>query len=150
METPFSDRTHQTLKLAEQEAGRLNDEYVGTAHLLLALLADGVIAKVLENLGVRTQAIKHDIDRLLNAGPAQPSVVAAHIPLPYTPRVEGAIERAAEQAQPDKDGGRLIEPEDLMIGLLRDTDNVPAQVLMNHGLKLQTLRDEIVKSRAAP
>ncbi len=56
MDGVFTDRARKVMRLATEEAKRFNHEYVGTEHMLLALMKEGcgVGAHVLESLGVRS------------------------------------------------------------------------------------------------
>ena len=50
----FTDRSRKVMQLAQQEAQRLNHEYIGTEHILMGLLKEGsgVAANVLRNLDI--------------------------------------------------------------------------------------------------
>src|SRR5206468_3379756 len=63
----FTDRARKVMQLANQEAQRLNHEYVGTEHLLLGLLREqeGVAAQVLMNLGLRLEDVREEVLNLL-------------------------------------------------------------------------------------
>src|SRR6478736_6800540 len=63
----FTDRARKVMQLANQEAQRLNHEYVGTEHLLLGLLREqeGVAAQVLMNLGLKLEDVREEVLNLL-------------------------------------------------------------------------------------
>src|SRR5207244_2474403 len=63
----FTDRARKVMQLANQEAQRLNHEYIGTEHILLGLVKEGsgVAAKVLKNLGLRLEDVREEVLNLL-------------------------------------------------------------------------------------
>ncbi|GGA28999.1 ATP-dependent Clp protease ATP-binding subunit [Okeania sp. KiyG1] len=66
-EIPFTPRVKRMLEVSLEEARKLDHNYIGTEHLLLALLQDseGVAAKVLDNLGIDRSKIRTQIIRSL-------------------------------------------------------------------------------------
>src|SRR5215208_3004253 len=88
MTFPLTEPAQTLLSLARREARRLNHEYVGTEHVLLALLIDRPLA--LAGLGVATQAVHDEIDKLVTRGPA--AVTQAELPL--TPRARRVLDHA--------------------------------------------------------
>src|SRR5512138_2905168 len=92
----FTDRARKVMALANQEAQRLNHEYIGTEHLLLglALEGNGVGAMVMKNLGVDLAALRAEVEKLVKRGPH----VVAMDRLPQTPRAKTALMYAIEEA----------------------------------------------------
>src|SRR3990170_2975656 len=72
----FTDRARKVLTLAQDEARRLDHNYIGTEHLLLGLVreGEGIAAGVLESLGVNLDKVRHEVIRVLSqstaSGPA--------------------------------------------------------------------------------
>src|SRR6202012_4946072 len=62
--------------------------------------------------------------------------------LPQTPRAKKVIEYAIEEAR--NIWHNYVGTEHLLLGLLREKDGVAAQVLMNLGLKLEEVREEVL------
>ena len=126
---------------AQLEAARLHHDFVGTEHLLLALLrAEGsVVASAMERRGMTAQAIAAAIEREIIIGPAGP------VPqnLPRTPRANRALKLAAKEAG---DANRPVTPEYLFLGLLLEGEGVAARVLTRLGLDAEELRQEIRKT----
>ena len=62
----FTDRARRVVVLAQEEAKRLNHDYVGTEHILLGLIheGEGVAAKALESLGISLDAVRRRSRRL--------------------------------------------------------------------------------------
>jgi ATP-dependent Clp protease ATP-binding subunit ClpC len=143
MEERFSDNARHAMELAYQASQRFNHEYIGTEHLLLGVTEEpsGIAANVLKNMGIDPHKIQSAVERLVQSGPSLISIGTR----PQTPRVRHVVELAVEEAQ---DLQRpIVDTGDLLIALLREINAVAAQVLMNQGLQLQPLRDEIAKSR---
>jgi ATP-dependent Clp protease ATP-binding subunit ClpC len=129
------------MALANQEAQRFNHEYVGTEHLLLGLVKEGtgVAANCLKNLGVDLKKIRMEVEKIVKSGPQMVTMGK----LPQTPRAKKVIEYAIEEAR--LLGHNYVGTEHLLLGLLREQDGVAAQVLMNLGLRLEDVREEVLK-----
>jgi ATP-dependent Clp protease ATP-binding subunit ClpC len=136
----FTDRARKVMALANQEAQRLNHEYIGTEHILLGLVKEGsgVGANVLRNLDVDLRKVRLEVEKLVRAGPEMVTMGK----LPQTQRAKKVIEYAIEEAR--NLNHNYVGTEHLLLGLLREHDGVAAQVLMNLGLKLEEVREEVL------
>jgi len=136
----FTDRARKVMALANQEAQRFNHEYIGTEHILLGLVKEGsgVGANVLKNLDVDLRKVRLEVEKLVKAGPEMVTMGK----LPQTPRAKKVIEFAIEEAR--NLNHNYVGTEHLLLGLLREHDGVAAQVLMNLGLKLEQVREEVL------
>lgn len=136
----FTDRALKAMRFANQEAQRLNHEYVGTEHLLLGLVKEGsgVAANVLKNLDVDLCKTRAEAEKIVPAGPDL--VILGR--LPQTPRARKAIEYAKEEAF--NLSHNYVGTEHLLLGLLREQEGVAAQVLKNLGIKLDDVRAEVL------
>jgi len=137
----MTDRARKVMELARQEAQRLNHEYIGTEHILLGLIKEGsgVAASVLSNLEVNLKGIRHEVEKMVPSGS---NMATLGQKLPYTPRAKKVLELSFEEAR--NLGHNYIGTEHLLLGLLRENDGVAAQVLLNLGLKLEDVRDEVL------
>lgn len=135
----FTDRARKVMQLANQEAMGLNECYIGTHHILLALLKEGsgVAAGLLKNFGIELTNVHAGILRLVQSGPDR--VVLDR--LPQLPSAKKAIDNAIEEAH--NLNHNHVGTEHLLLGLLRDSETVAAQVLMNQGLKLEQVREKL-------
>lgn len=135
----FTDRARKVMQLANQEAQRFNHEYIGTEHILLGLIKEGsgVAANVLKNLGVNLGRIRLEVEKLVRSGPD----VVAMGKLPQTPRAKKVIEYSMEEAQDI--GDNHVGTEHILLGLLREEEGVAAIVLLNLGLKVDKVRQEV-------
>jgi ATP-dependent Clp protease ATP-binding subunit ClpC len=141
----FSGRAIKVMQLASTEARTLNHEYVGTEHILLALIAEesGVATEVLSTLGVTASAIRQGVESLVRRGPT----AVSSRELPLTPRSQYVIELAREEACDVNQ--KYVDMEHLLLALLREPDGVACQVLRNLGVKPDELRAEALKVRIA-
>src|SRR5580700_6012343 len=138
----FTDRARKVMQLANQEAQRFNHEYIGTEHVLLGLLKEGsgVAANVLKNLDIDLRKIRLEVEKIVQTGPGGEQVVMGK--LPHTPRAKKVIEYSIEEAR--NLNHNYVGTEHLLLGLLREQEGVAAQVLMNLGLKLEDVREEVL------
>ena len=136
----FTDRARKVMQLANQEAQRFNHEYIGTEHILLGLVKEGsgVAANVLKNLDVDLRKIRLEVEKLVQSGPEMVTMGK----LPQTPRAKKVIEYSMEEAR--NLNHNYVGTEHILLGLLREQEGVAAQVLMNLGLKLDEVRDEVL------
>ncbi|VAX39457.1 ATP-dependent Clp protease, ATP-binding subunit ClpC [hydrothermal vent metagenome] len=136
----FTDRARKVMQLANQEAQRFSHEYIGTEHILLGLVKEGsgVAANVLKNLDVDLRKIRMEVENIVQSGPDTVTMGK----LPQTPRAKKVIEYAMEEAR--NLSHNYVGTEHLLLGLLREQEGVAAQVLMNLGLKLDDVRDEVL------
>ncbi|MFO0974634.1 MAG: ATP-dependent Clp protease ATP-binding subunit [Phycisphaerae bacterium] len=136
----FTDRARKVMALANQEAQRFNHEYIGTEHILLGLVKEGsgVGANVLKNLDMDLRKVRLEVEKLVKSGPEMVPMGK----LPQTPRAKKVIEYAIEEAR--NLNHNYVGTEHLLLGLLREQDGVAAQVLMNLGVKLEEVREEVL------
>ncbi|MDA1262699.1 MAG: ATP-dependent Clp protease ATP-binding subunit [Planctomycetota bacterium] len=136
----LTDRARKVMALANQEAQRFNHEYIGTEHILLGLVkeASGVGANVLKNLGIDLRKVRLEVEKLVKSGPEMVTMGK----LPQTPRAKKVLEYAIEEAR--NLNHNYVGTEHLLLGLLREQDGVAAQVLVNLGLKLEEVREEVL------
>src|SRR5918992_66944 len=136
----FTDRARKVMQLANQEAQRFNHEYIGTEHILLGLIKEGsgVAANVLKNLEVDLRKIRLEVEKLVQSGPDMVTMGK----LPQTPRAKKVIEYSMEEAR--NLNHNYVGTEHILLGLLREQEGVAAQVLMNLGLKLEEVREEVL------
>ncbi|MFC1706144.1 ATP-dependent Clp protease ATP-binding subunit [Planctomycetota bacterium] len=137
----FTERARRVMGLARQEAQRFNHEYIGTEHILLGLIQEGsgVAANVLRNLDIDLDKIRREVEKIVQSGPSMVTMGQ----LPFTPRAKKVLELAVEEAS--NLGHNYIGTEHLLLGLIRENEGVAAQVLLNLGLKLDDVREEVLE-----
>ena len=137
----FTDRARKVMSFARQEAERFNHDYIGTEHVLLGLVKEGsgVAANVLENLDVDLEKVRLEVEKLVKPAPD----VVTMGQLPFTPRAKKVLEFAIDEARALDHN--YVGTEHLLLGLLREQEGLAAQVLMNLGLKLEDVRNEVME-----
>ncbi len=137
----FTERARKVIILAKEEARRFNHDYIGTEHILLGLIreGEGVAATVLQKLGLSLENIRLEIEKLVQPGPATQIIGD----IPFTPRAKKALELAAEEARAL--GHNYIGTEHLLLGLIRENEWMASQVLLNLGLDLNSVRNEVME-----
>lgn len=136
----FTDRSRKVMALANQEAQRLNHEYMGTEHILVGLVKEGsgVAASVLKTLGIDLQKTRLEVEKLIKSGPE----IVTMGRLPQTPLTKKVIEYAIEESR--NLGHQHIGTEHLLLGLLREHDGLACQVLMRLDVSVHSVREEIL------
>ena len=136
----FTERARKVILLAKEEAKRFNHDYMGTEHILLGLIreGEGVAAAVLQNLGLSPEAIRIEVEKLVQPGPT--TLVSGDIP--FTPKAKKVIELAMDEAR--NLGHNYIGTEHLLLGLIREGEGVAAQALQNLGIDLDRVRSEVM------
>ncbi|MEE8159612.1 MAG: ATP-dependent Clp protease ATP-binding subunit [Dehalococcoidia bacterium] len=143
----FSERARRVLTLAQEEAQRFNHNYIGTEHILLGLVreTEGVVARVLINLGIDLNKVRAAVEFIIGRGEKP---VQGEIGL--TPRAKKVIELAVDEAR--RMNHSYIGTEHLLVGLLREGEGVASGVLESLGVTLEKVRAETnrVLSQNAP
>src|SRR5204863_4959634 len=136
----FTDHTRKVMQHTNQEAQRFNHEYIGTEHILLGLVKEGsgVAANVLKNLDVDLRKDLIEVENIVKSGPDMVTMGK----LPQTPRAKKVIEYSMEEAR--NLNHNYVGTEHILLGLLREQEGGAAQVLMNLGLKLEDVREEVL------
>lgn len=134
----FTKRAYRVLALAQSEAKRLNDSYIGTEHLLLGLvLAEGGIAiEILNALNVDLSSIRSRIEGI--GGQSQSPVQEK---LSLTSQTKRVIELAVDEAR--SFGYQYIGTEHLLVGLLREGSGAASQILNGMGVSLDKVRTQM-------
>src|SRR4030088_3056279 len=126
---PFTERARRSIVLAQEEAQRLGNNYIGTEHILLRIISEGesLAAKVLETLGVNLAKVRQEVEAIVGRGgqTVQQEMV-------FTPRAKRVIELAFEEAR--QLNHNYIGTEHLLLGLIREGEGVAARVLTNLGV----------------
>src|SRR6185503_12660325 len=137
----FTDPALKVMSLARKNAQRFRHDFIGTEHILLALIGGdgGVALQVLANLELESSAVQSQLEKKLQAVPPSSATPSK---LPFTPRANKALELAKDEA----DGLRhdRIDTEHLLLGLVREGEGVAARVLLDLGLNLEEAREEVV------
>jgi ATP-dependent Clp protease ATP-binding subunit ClpC len=136
----FDAGARRALVLAQEEARLLHHNYIGVEHLLLGLIheGEGVAAKALESLGNSLDAVRREVEEIIDRGPQAPS---GHIP--FTPRAKKVLELSLREAL--QLGHNYIGTEHILLGLIREGEGVAAQVLVKLGADYTRVRQQVLE-----
>ena len=136
----FTDRARRVVVLAQQEARRLDHNYIGTEHILLGLIGEreGVAARALDSLEISLDAVRQQVEEIIGRGQQAPS---GHIP--FTPRAKKVLELSLRESL--QLGHNYIGTEHILLGLIREGDGVAAQILVKLGAELNRVRQQVVQ-----
>lgn len=149
MEGNFSSRVNDVIKLSREEALRLGHDYIGTEHLLLGIIRDGegIAVKILKNLDIDLYKLKKGIEDTVRS--AGTTLTMGNIPL--TKQAEKVLKITYLEAKLYK--ATQIGTEHLLLSLLRDEENIAAQILDQFKVNYDTIRkelDAILSGEASP
>lgn len=137
----FTKRARRVLTLAQEEALRLNHNYIGTEHLLLGLVREenSVAVKVLKELGVEPGQVVRAVERTVGRGERTPFGKPT-----LAPRTKRVIELAVEEAR--MMGHHYIGTEHLLLGLVREGEGIAVNVLRGLGINLDRVRTQTARN----
>ena len=135
----FTDKARKVLVLAQDEARALHQPYVGTEHLLLALIKekDGLAAQALEQLNVKYEDVVENVRQVVTID--EDADVSGH--LSFTPRVKRVLENALREAM--QMGQSFINTEHLLLGIVRENGGTAMDVLARMGITGDMIRAEM-------
>ena len=135
----FTDKARKVMSLAQEEARKLGQMYVGTEHLLLALIreGEGIAAQALAKLDVgydeTAETVKEITDR------SSEPVPGGHIP--FTPRAKRVLEGAYRETM--SRGATYISTEHLLLGIVREGNGVAMETLSRMGVSADMVRNAV-------
>ena len=136
----FTARARLALSLAQDEAQKLNHNYIGTEHILLGLarneMSEAVSTKMLLRLGTQPSTVRAAVLHILGHGDR---LVLGEIGL--TPRAKKVMELAVDEAR--RLNHHYIGTEHLLLGLIREGEGIAAGVLESRGINLEHARNAL-------
>ena len=135
----FTERARRVVFFAQEEAGRLGENYVSTEHLLLGLVRenDSVAARILDRMGVSLGRIRSEIERQVTRGDGRLGQ-----DMQLTPRAKRVIDLAYDEAR--QLNNNYIGTEHLLLGLIREGEGLAGRVLAKLGVELERTRREVM------
>src|SRR5512132_848838 len=132
----FTDKGRKIIVLAREEAERHQNDYLGTEHLVLAILreSDGIALMIIKKMGLSSEQVRLEIERNLPGG----GTTMTFGEIPFSPRVKKVIEYGVEEAR--LLGHNHIGSEHLLLGLLREEEGIGGKILRSLGANLLTAR----------
>ncbi|MBV9850377.1 MAG: ornithine carbamoyltransferase [Armatimonadetes bacterium] len=139
----FTERARKVVFYAQEEAGRLGENYVSTEHLLLGLVRenDSVAARILDRIGVSLGRIRSEIERQVSRGDGRLGQ-----DMQLTPRAKRVIDLAYDEAR--QLNNNYIGTEHLLLGLIREGEGLAGRVLSKLGVDLDRTRAEVIDLQA--
>ncbi len=140
----FTERARLVLRLAQDEAQKLNHNYIGTEHLLLGLIDEGqgLAVKTLQALDVQPNDVRKNVMHIIGRGDR---IVLGEVGI--TPRAKKVMELAVDEAR--RLNHHYIGTEHLLLGLLREGEGIAAGVLASLGINLGDARREVQRMLSA-
>lgn len=135
----FTERAQKVMVYSQEEAIRLNHNYIGTEHILLGLAreGEGIAAQVLKSRGIALDTVRQQVETVIGKGQQKVEQVMG-----YTPRTKTVLELSVEEAR--SLGHNYVGTEHLLLALIREGEGVAAQILMVMGLNFDIIRQEIM------
>ncbi len=139
MEGNFSSKVRDVIQFSREEALRLGHDYIGTEHLILGIvrLGEGVAVKILKNLNCDLYKLKKTVEDTVRGTGG--SVKVGNIPL--TKQAEKVLRITYLEAKLYKSD--TIGTEHLLLSLLRDDENIAAQILQQFNVSYDAVREEL-------
>ncbi|BCB96631.1 ATP-dependent Clp protease ATP-binding subunit ClpC [Dissulfurispira thermophila] len=142
----FTERGRKVIIYAKEEAERRNNDYLGTEHLLLAILReeDTIPIAILRKMGLSIDEIRFEVERNLPVG----SNLLTFGDIPFTPRAKKVLELSIEEAR--LLGHNYIGSEHLLLGLIREDEGIAGKILRNLGANLLSARQLTINLAIKP
>ena len=139
MEGNFSSKVRDVIQFSREEALRLGHDYIGTEHLILGIvrLGDGVAIRILKNLDCDLFKLKKTVEDTVRGTGG--TVTVGNIPL--TKQAEKVLRITYLEAKLYKSD--TIGTEHLLLSLLRDEENIAAQILQQFSVSYDAVREEL-------
>ena len=141
MDGNFSNRVRDVISYSREEAMRLGHDYIGTEHLLLGIIreGEGIAVKILRNLGCDLYKLKKAIEETVRSAGG---MLQAGGNLPLTKQAEKVLKITYLEAKLYKSD--VIGTEHLLLSLLRDDENIAAQILQQgYSITYDAMRAEL-------
>jgi len=148
MDARFSQRIKDVLSYSKEEAIRLGNAHIGTEHLFLGILRDGegLAIDILILLGAELYDLRRSIEELIRPTRAIKINDSENIPLlKSAEKVLKLVYLEARSLQDD-----TIDTGHLLLAILKDENSIVTQVLKEHNIDYETVRDELESSKNKP
>jgi Clp amino terminal domain, pathogenicity island component len=135
----FTEGARQVVVLAQEESRALGHDYIGTEHILLGLVREeeGLAAGVLASVGLSVEWVRAQVVGVVGSGE---EMTSGQIPL--TPPARSVLAAAAQESRAL--GHDHVRTEHILLGLLREKDGVVVRILLDRGVDLADLREEVI------
>ncbi|MGH2492049.1 MAG: Clp protease N-terminal domain-containing protein, partial [Candidatus Limnocylindria bacterium] len=136
----FNDRAKRVLALAQDEAIRLNHNYIGPEHLLLGLVreGEGAAGRALNSLNVGLSTLRTKVEALVGRGDSTTSPRE----IVLSPVVRKIIDNAIEESR--ELGHSHVGTEHLLLGLVHETEGIAAKLLAELAVTREQVRERVI------
>lgn len=140
MQSNYTDKARTALHLAARAAKGLQQNYIGTEHILLGLVKEktGVAAKALLDNGVDERQMVEMIRDLIAPG----NVLALDDRDGYSPRAGKVLEDSHAQAV--RFHSELTGTEHILLALIKEGENVAVRLLNTMGISVQKVYIDVL------
>jgi len=147
----YTERARRVLFFARYEASQLGSVSIETEHLLLGLIREG--KGLTSRIFARSEVVLDSIRKEIEGRTVLREKVSTSVDIPFSSETKRALQYAAEEA--DRLLHTYIGTEHLLLGILREDRSLAAAILMEKGLRLHSVRDDVVsllneKAASAP
>lgn len=138
----FTEKARIAISEAHDAAAQMGHNYIGSEHLLLGLIREGsgVAAKILEESGLKADAVTQKINEYIGTGTPLPQQTE----LPLTPRSKRILEMSAVEAR--RLGHKYIGTEHILMAIIRDGDGVAAKILSSSGIDFTNIYTDTLRA----
>ncbi|MFB3854271.1 MAG: ATP-dependent Clp protease ATP-binding subunit [Vicinamibacterales bacterium] len=136
----YTERARRVLFFARYEASQLGSVSIETEHLLLGLIREGkgLTSRIFARSHLALETIRKEIEGRV----VYRDKVSTSVEIPFSAETKNVLRAAAEEA--DRLLHNYVGTEHLLLGILREERSVAALILMEKGMRLQAVREDIV------
>lgn len=136
MKDNFDLEVKKILKQAESEMFALNHPYVGSEHMLLAILKISSLKDLLGDFSLTYESFKDELISIVGVSHKKSELAL------YTPLLKRIISDAIDEAEETAE--KIVKPEHLLIGMLEEGEGVGIRILMNMNVDLESIYNELI------
>jgi hypothetical protein len=137
----YTEKARRTILFARYEASQFGSSYIEAEYLLLGLLRED---KALANIFLRSHAAVESIRKQIEGHTAPREKVSTSVDLPLSHACKRVLVYGAEESE--RLNHKHIDTDHLLLGLLREEQCFAAQLLREHGLTLDSVREQVQQS----
>ncbi len=137
----YTERARRVLFFARYEASQLGSISIETEHLLLGLIREGkgLTSRLFSRSHISLESIRKEIEgRTIFR-----EKVSTSVEIPFSTETKRVLQQASEEA--DRLLHNYIGTEHLLLGLLREERSVASSILSEKGMRLNSVREDIVQ-----
>lgn len=138
MDKNSKDCVKEYMKLAEKEMLKLNHPYVGSEHMILALLKNNGIKEICDSYDLTYEIFKNELIDIIGKSNVKTTTIL------HTPLLKSIINDAKKDARENNDG--VVTPNHIMISILESGDGIGVRILLSLGIDLEGIYKELKRN----